>query len=114
MGIVVSLKKKMFTLKIDDGICKGFKDEDGLDIFVNKAVDEDTGAHCLLVYIPSIPELNANVIQYPIGFESESQRDDVYTNGITDEFVTKFYEDLYSHIKQNAELKESNSDIPNS
>jgi hypothetical protein len=91
----------MFELKIDDGICKGFKNEDGLDFFINKAFDEETGTHCLLVYLPSLPEYNIHHVQQPIGYESEQERDRVYLENMDEGFVNAFYETLIIQIKEN-------------
>jgi hypothetical protein len=96
----------MFTLKIDDGICKGFKDEDGLDFFVNKAYDEEANMHCLLIYVPKVPEFNITHVQQPLGYKSEKERDDVYKNNITDEFVNGFWDNLISKIKESKNNKD--------
>ena len=96
----------MFTLKIDDGICKGFKNEEELDFFINKAFDEESNTHCLLVYIPTIPELEVHHIQQPIAYESEAERDRVYTE-LNEDFVNQFYAALYNQIIENKKNKEN-------
>jgi hypothetical protein len=95
-----------FTLKIDDGICKGFKDEEGTDLFVNKAYDEETNTHCLLIFMPSFPKYNLLGIQQPLAYESEQQRDEFYTHGVNDEFANTFIKNLSEHVensRKNAE-----------
>ena len=95
----------MFTQKIDDGICKGFKNEDELDFFINKAYDEESNTHCLLIYIPSIPELNVHHIQQPIAYESEAERDRVYTDNMNEDYVNQMYPALVNQIIQNKKNK---------
>ena len=90
----------MFTLKIDDVICKGFKDEDGLDFFVNKAYDEETETHCLLIFIPKIPKYNVQQVQNPIGYATEAERDQAYNEYMTDEFVNNFYQLICNKIEE--------------
>jgi hypothetical protein len=97
----------MFTQKIDDGICKGFKNEEELDFFINKAFDEESNTHCLLVYIPTIPELEVHHIQQPIAYESEAERDRVYTEQMNEDFVNQFYAALYNQIIENKKNKEN-------
>ena len=95
----------MFTLKIDDGICKGFKNEDNLDFFVNKAYDEETDTHCLLVYIPNLPQYNIKQVQNPVGYPSEADRDRAYTENINDEFANNFYKLICDKIEENLAKK---------
>jgi hypothetical protein len=89
----------MFTLKIDDGICKGFKNEDDVDFFVNKAFDEGTNTHALLIYIPAIPSHNIHLVQQPLFYNSEEQRDAVYTDNVNEEFVNQFWDNLIEKIE---------------
>ena len=100
----------MFELKIDDGICKGFKNDDGLDFFINKAYDEETNTHCLLVYLPSLPEYNIHHVQQPIAYESEQERDRVYLENMDEDFVNSFYEALVIQIKENKNQNELKMD----
>lgn len=96
-----------FTLKIDDGICKGFKDEDGVDFFVNKAHDEDSNTHCLLVFMPSFPKYNLLAIQQVFPYQSEKERDDFYTNEVNDDFVNNFISNLSKHIEDKRKEQEN-------
>ena len=91
----------MFIQKIDDGICKGFKNEQELDFFINKAFDEESNTHCLLIYIPSLPDLNVHHVQQPIAYESEEERDRVYTENMNEDFVNQFYAALVNQIIEN-------------
>ena len=91
----------IFTQRIDDGICKGFKDEDGVDFFVNKAHDEETNTHCLLIWMPSFPKYNVFGIQQILAYDSEKERDDFYTNSINDDYVNNYIKNLSEHIETN-------------
>ncbi len=91
----------MFKQKIDDGICKGFKNEEGLDFFINKAYDEESNTHCLLIYIPKLPEYNIEHVQQPLGYDNEQERDRVYTENMNEDFVNEFYKVLIDKIKAN-------------
>jgi hypothetical protein len=89
----------MFTLKIDDGICKGFKNFDDIDFFVNKCFDEDNNQHGLLIWIPTIPSHGISMIQQPLFYESEAERDRIYTENINDEFANLYWANLIAHIE---------------
>lgn len=96
----------MFTLKIDDGICKGFKNEDDVDFFVNKAFDEDSKKHALLIYIPQIPQYNILHLQQPLFYESEEERDKIYKENMNDEFVNIWWSNLIEHIETQKKANE--------
>jgi hypothetical protein len=96
----------MFTLKIDDGICKGFKNEEEIDVFINKAYDEETQTHALLIYIPKIPQFNILQLRQPIFYESQEERDRIYTE-LGDEFVNQFWQQLVNHITEQKEKTEN-------
>jgi len=90
----------MFNLKIDDGICKGFKNEQDVDFFVNKAFDEETKTHALLIYIPNIPSHNILAVQQPLFYTTEEHRDEVYKNNVDEEFVNLFWDNLIDKIEE--------------
>lgn len=90
-----------FSLKIDDGICKAFKNEYDVDFFVNKGYDEQTNQHLLVVLIPKDEQLQAHMIYNPILFNSEKERDDSYENEINEEFANTFYQRVVEHIENN-------------
>ena len=98
----------MFTLKIDDGICKGFKNEEELDFFINKAYDEESDMHCLLIFIPELPQYNIKQVQNPIAYSSEIERDEAYIQ-INDEFVNTFYALICNKIEENLQTNQENS-----
>lgn len=97
----------MFTLKIDDGICKGFKNEEEVDFFINKAYDEDTDKHALLIYIPKIPAYNILHVQQPLFYESEAERDTIYNENMNDEFVNAWWETLINQIEEQRKSNEN-------
>lgn len=96
----------MFTLKIDDGICKGFKNEDGVDIFINKAFDDESNTHSLLIYIPNLPKYNIAHLRDLLTYENEEQRDGAYTHNMNDEFINMYYQALEKHIEESKNKKE--------
>lgn len=98
--LVHSILTNNFELKIDDGICKGFKNGYGVDFFINKAYDDDTKTHALLIYVPKIPEFNILAVQQPLFYESEAERDRVYSENMNNDFVNDFWKNLISTIKE--------------
>jgi hypothetical protein len=90
-----------FELKLNDGICKAFKDENDVDIFVNKGFDEDTNAHFLIVYIPKDEKLGVTQLMNPIQYPSEKDRDDAFENNINDTFANEFYKAVVNHVNEN-------------
>jgi len=95
----------MFTLKIDDGICKGFKNEEDLDFFINKAYDEETKTHALLIYIPKVPQHNILHVQQPLFYESEQERDAIYKDNMNEEFVNVWWAALLKKIEENKSVQ---------
>lgn len=106
--LVHTMLTNNFELKIDDGICKGFKNGYGVDFFINKAYDDDTKTHALLIYVPKIPEFNILAVQQPLFYESEAERDRVYSENLNDEFVNDFWKNLISTIKEQKKNQENN------
>jgi len=88
-----------FEQKLDDGICKAFKNEHGTDLFIKKAYDEDTDCHMLLAYIPKDEQLGLTMVMNPIAYPSEKDRDDAFTNNVNDNFANSFYQALIVHIE---------------
>lgn len=90
-----------FTLKLDDGICKAFKNEHDVDLFVNKGYDEESNQHLLVVLIPKDEQLQVHMIYNPILFTSEQERDSSYENDINEDFANTFYQRVAEHIEKN-------------
>jgi len=82
---------------------------DGTYIFISKAYDEDSDKHFLVNSIPEIREVNAHHVQFPIGFNSEQERDQTFDEldlEAAGELLTVFI----NSIKQNAaNLKSDNN-----
>jgi hypothetical protein len=90
-----------FIQQLDDGICKAFKNEHDVDMFVNKAYDEEKNQHLLVVVIPKDDQLNVQMIYNPILFDTEEERDTSFTNDINDDFANTFYQRVAEHIEKN-------------
>jgi len=67
-------------------------------MFVNKAFDEDSDAHFLVVSIRELPLLGVANIQYPIKFDTEEQRNDAFINEANEEWVSFFLPQLENNI----------------
>jgi hypothetical protein len=100
----------MFTLKIDDGICKGFKNEEDVDFFINKAYDEETDKHALLIYIPKIPAYNILHVQQPLFYDNEAERDRIYSENMDDEFVNAWWGTLINQIEEQRKNQENGTE----
>jgi hypothetical protein len=100
----------MFTLKIDDGICKGFKNEEDVDFFINKAYDEETDKHALLIYIPKIPAYNILHVQQPLFYDNEAERDRIYSDNMDDEFVNAWWGTLINQIEEQRKNQENGTE----
>lgn len=75
-----------------------------IDLHLHKAYDEDSNLHFLVVCIPNIVEVNAIDVKYPIAFEVEKERDDVFSNFKVDEGLD-FLDKLIEEIKENDKKK---------
>lgn len=100
----------MFTLKIDDGICKGFKNEEDVDFFINKAYDEEKDKHALLIYIPKIPAYNILHVQQPLFYDNEAERDRIYSENMDDEFVNAWWGTLINQIEEQRKNQENGTE----
>lgn len=72
---------------------------DDVEMYASKAYDEDSDTHYLVVSIPSIPEMNLLQVQYPVQFETEEQRNDMFAL-FTIEYAEQFLENLIIKIKE--------------
>ena len=66
------------VLLSDNGFTKIFKLREDVDLFLSKAVDEDTDKHYMVATIKEIKELNAHGVQFPFEYDTESLRDEEY------------------------------------
>lgn len=90
-----------FIQQLDDGICKAFKNENDVDMYVNKGYDEETKQHLLIVLIPKDEQLQVHMVYNPIVFTTEEERDNSFTNDIHDDFANEFYKRVAEHIEKN-------------
>lgn len=97
---------KVFNLDAQNDVQKIFKSVD-IDVYVGKAYDEDSNKHFLIFSIPIIPEANVQHIQFPYVFETENERDEVFTH-LDDKYISVFIEKLISQIEENKQKAESN------
>lgn len=74
----VPLEQMESVMLSDNGFTKIFKVRGDIDLFLSKAVDEETNKHYFVATIREIPELNAHGVQFPFEFETESERDEAY------------------------------------
>lgn len=102
-------KKKIITadsiLISENEFTKVFKYKD-IDLFVSKAIDEDTtpAIHFLTCSIPFITEFNIEKVQYPIPFISEEKRDEQFDTFDAKIFIKNLI-DYIKKIKQESEKK---------
>jgi hypothetical protein len=90
---------KEFKLEKENDVQKIFKSED-IDVYVGKAFDEDSDKHFLIFSIPLIPEANVQHIQYPYVFDTEKERDEIFTH-LEHNYISEFVERLINQIREN-------------
>ena len=102
---------KVFNLDSQNDVQKIFKSLD-IDVYVGKAFDEDENKHFLIFSIPVIPECNVQHIQFPYVFDTEKERDEVFTS-LDDKYITMFVEKLISQIEENKKQVANEGNIQN-
>jgi hypothetical protein len=90
---------KVFKIESQNEVQKIFKSHD-VDVYVGKAFDEETDKHFLIFSIPIIPEANVQHIQFPYIFETEKERDEVFTH-LEENYISEFVEKLITQINEN-------------
>jgi hypothetical protein len=81
----VPLEQMESVLHSDNGFTKIFKVRGDIDLFLTKAVDEDTDKHYMVATIREIKELSAHGIQFPFEYSTESIRDEEYNKWLENE-----------------------------
>ena len=80
-----------------------------VDVYFNKAYDEDSKKHYIIASIPNIEEVNVSHLNYPFEFETSEDRDFAF-----DDFdgskVTLLVEGAIDFIKEQQE-KQKDEDI---
>jgi len=90
---------KVFKIESENDVQKIFKSHD-VDVYVGKAYDEETDKHFLIFSIPVIPEANVQHIQFPYIFDTEKERDEVFTH-LEANYIAEFVEKLIIQIEEN-------------
>jgi len=102
---------KVFKIESQNDVQKIFKSHD-VDVYVGKAFDEETDKHFLIFSIPIIPEANVQHIQFPYVFDTEKERDEVFTH-LEENYISEFVEKLIIQINENKKQVSDESDIQN-
>ena len=104
--IKMDLTKQFLTS--ENEFSKSFKFDDEVELFVSKALDDESGGfqHYLICSVKELPDLGVANIQYPMAFKEEEDR-----NRVFDEFQpVAFMDQLRSMIKkQKEEAKKSDN-----
>ena len=90
---------KVFKIESQNDVQKIFTSHD-VDVYVGKAFDEETNKHFLIFSIPVIPEVNVQHIQFPYIFETEKERDEVFTH-LEENYIAEFVAKLLTQINEN-------------
>jgi hypothetical protein len=89
----------------ENDFTKIFKFND-IDVYLTKAVDEDSNSHFLVASVPRIDELDVSHLQYPFKYDTTEDRDMAFK-----EFNVIMVEDfIYSVIAFIKEQKEKQKD----
>ena len=106
---VVPLTPMESVLLSDNGFTKIFKVRGDIDLFLSKAVDEESDKHYIVATIREISELNAHGIQFPYEYNTESDRDNAYIVYGTQE-AKDFVEFSIQFIKDKEKFKEEEAE----
>jgi hypothetical protein len=90
---------KVFVLESENEVQKIFKSTN-IDVYVGKAFDDETNKHFLIFSIPVIPECSVQHIQFPYVFDTENERDEVFTH-LESNYISDFVEKLINQIEEN-------------
>jgi hypothetical protein len=81
-----------------------------IEVYLSKAIDEDTNRHFLIASIPNIEEVNCQSITYPLTYASEKERDEAFE--LFDEYMAvDLIEGIISFIKEQAEKNKKDEGI---
>lgn len=102
-------EEKTILLEEND-FSKHFNHRGDIDLYVAKAVDEETDKHYIVSTIREIKELDAYGIQFPFQFDTEEQRDIEFKNyGIVE--AKLFIDYTIQFIKEKDEWKRKEEQI---
>jgi hypothetical protein len=74
------VKIKGVELVAENEFSKQFKLDGDIDLFLSKAIDDESGKHYIVTSIPLIKEVMCEHIQYPIQFNTTEDRDNAFNN----------------------------------
>lgn len=100
-------------LVAENEFSKQFKLEGDIDLFLSKAVDDETSKHYIVTSIPIIKEVNCEHIQYPLQFDTEEERDNAFNNfdfKVALNYVAETIRFIKEQIEKNKENEEKKSD----
>lgn len=101
------IKMEDIELISENEFTKIFKYKDNVDIYLSKAVDEETDKHFLVASIPQIEETNTFKLSYPSQYDTIEERDAVFNDFNLN--VAKFFiEDLIQTIKNQNKTNQEN------
>ena len=80
-----------------------------VDVYLNKAFDEDSSKHYIIASIPNIEEVNVSHLNYPLEFETSEDRDLDFEQ-FDGSKVTLLVESAIDFIKEQQE-KQKDEDI---
>jgi hypothetical protein len=115
----VPLEPMESVMLSDNGFTKIFKVRGDIDIFLTKAVDEETDKHFMVASIREIVELQAHGIQFPFQYDTEAERDKDFEKFKEKEardfveFSIQFIKDKEEWKKQEAEKIRQNQENGN-
>jgi len=90
----------------DNTFTKQFISDD-IELYMSKAVDEETDKHYVVASIKEIKQLNVTHIQYPFEFVTIQERDAYYDN-FDDSQATDFLKGVVDFIINNQKEQEKN------
>jgi hypothetical protein len=105
----VPLEPMESVMLSDNGFTKIFKVRGDIDIFLSKAVDEDTNKHYMVASIREIKELEAHGIQFPFEYLTESERDKDFEK-FAEKEAREFVEFSIQFIKDKEEWKKKEAE----
>lgn len=73
-----------------------------IDVYLNKAFDEDSDKHYIVASIPNIEEVNVQHLSYPFEFDTSDDRD-LYFDEFDGSKVTLLVEGAIDFIKEQQE-----------
>ena len=103
------LPEEKTVLLEENEFSKHFNHRGDIDLYIAKAVDEETDKHFIVATIREIKELNAHGIQFPFQFDTAELRDEEFKKwGINE--VRDYIDFTIQFIKDNDEWKQKEAE----